>query len=243
MASTFSLQPVGSRDAPATGQFQSWRCRYDGAAPRSAGVNPPAGVIHASETCDRQKRIEPRSASNTGGASSSARMIVSRTGSTGRGLAYRRRVGRSQLVRSVPGGTARIPGAGGSMHLVAPPLRNTTSHVRLGGGSARAGSATNHIVATASTRTRIKSGTTGLGSPACPLERSLPKTSPLTPGTADLAADTYAPSAVCRLHPCPARQQLLVRTDVRSWPGFSRPRHDRPEAVATSSSGALRRVR
>ena len=69
----------------------------------------------------------------------------------------------SQLADLVPGGTARIPGTGGSIHLVVPPLRNTTSHVRPGGGSARAGSATNHIVATASPRTRIMSGRQGWG--------------------------------------------------------------------------------
>ena len=47
------------------------------------------------------------------------------------------------------------------------------------------------------------SGTTGLGSLARPLERSLPKASPLTTCTADLAADTYAPSAVCSLTSAP----------------------------------------
>lgn len=112
----------------------------------------------------------------------------------------------SQLaLRLVPGGTARIPGTGGSMHLVVPPLRNTTSHVRRGGGCSRAGSATNHIVATASPRTRIMSGTTGLGSPAGSLARARATARPLTSSTADFAADTYATSAVCRLHPCPVR--------------------------------------
>ena len=112
----------------------------------------------------------------------------------------------SQLaLRLVPGGTARIPGTGGSMHLVVPPLRNTTSHVRRGGGCSRAGNATNHIVATASPRTRIMSGTTGLGSPAGSLARARATARPLTSSTADFAADTYATSAVCRLHPCPVR--------------------------------------
>ena len=108
----------------------------------------------------------------------------------------------SQLADLVPGGTARIPGTGGSIHLVVPPLRNTTSHVRPGGGSARVGSATNHIVATASPRTRIMSGTTGLGSLACPLARSA-TANPLTP-TTPLAADTYPASTVCSSYRCPA---------------------------------------
>ena len=91
------------------------------------------------------------------------------------------------------------------MHLVVPPLRNTTSHVRPAGGSARAGSATNHIVATASPRTRIMSGTTGLGSTAGTLARARATGRPLTSRTADFAADTYATSAVCRPHHCPVR--------------------------------------
>ena len=46
----------------------------------------PRGRIRraASETRDRRNRIEPRSAANTGGASSSARMIVSGAGRKGR---------------------------------------------------------------------------------------------------------------------------------------------------------------
>ena len=108
----------------------------------------------------------------------------------------------SQLPDLVPGGTARIPGAGGSMHAVVPPLRNTTSQV-LPAGLSRAGSATNHIVATASPRTRIMSGTTGLGSLAGRSDRTRPYASPLTPSTAGLAADTYATSAVCSPCLCP----------------------------------------
>ena len=125
----------------------------------------------------------------------------------------------SQLaLRWVPGGSARIPGTGGSMHLVVPPLRNTTSHVRPGGGSSRAGSATNHIVATASPRTRIMSGTTGLGSLSGPLARARATARPLTSSTADFAADTYATSAVCRPEPCPVwgtRQCCLARRHRR----------------------------
>ena len=60
------------------------------------------------------------------------------------------------------GGTACIPGTGGSMHLVVPFSRNTTSHVRPGGGSSSAGSATNHIVATASPRTRTPNAPSGV---------------------------------------------------------------------------------
>ena len=112
--------------------------------------------------------------------------------------------GVSQLADLVPGGIARIPGAGGSRHLVVPPLRNTTSQVRPGGDSSRAGSATNQIVATASPRTRIMSGTTGLGSLVGPREPTLPNATPLTP-TTPLAADTYPASTVCSSHRYPDR--------------------------------------
>ena len=88
------------------------------------------------------------------------------------------------------------------MQLVVPPLRNTTSQVRPAGLSS-AGSATNHIVATASPRTRIMSGTTGLGSLARRSETARPYARPLMPSTAGLAADTYATSAVCSPCPCP----------------------------------------
>ena len=108
----------------------------------------------------------------------------------------------TQLADFVPGGIARIPGAGGSMHLVVPPLRNMTSQVRPAGLSS-AGSTTNHIVATVSPRTRIMSGTTGLWSLARGSERARPYARPLMPGTAGLAADTYATSAVCSPCQCP----------------------------------------
>ena len=103
------------------------------------------------------------------------------------------------------------------MHVVAPPLRNTTSHVRPAGLSS-AGSTTNHIVATASPRTRIMSGTTGLGSLARRSESARPYARPLTPSTADLAADTYATSAVCSPCLCPVWGTPFESSSTESRP-------------------------
>ena len=83
------------------------------------------------------------------------------------------------------------PGVGLATHLVAPDLRTYTSHDRLArGGSSSAGSATNQIDAAASPITRIRSGSTGLGS----LERSFATGTPRR-ACACLAADTVEDSA------------------------------------------------
>ena len=83
-------------------------------------------------------------------------------------------------------------------HLVDPDLWTITSHVRsVRGGLARAGSATNHVVATASPMTRIRSGSTLLAA----LGRSSTETP--APPYACLAADTSGASARREVASCP----------------------------------------